>query len=70
MEDPSKTYGCHFPLEILSTMFIWGQGEMGNVIAKSGANAVMYANNQSDAVRITMASPGLATIVSFVLTFI
>lgn len=43
---------------------------MGNVLAKTGANAVMYANNQSDAVLIAMASRGLATIVSFVITFI
>lgn len=70
MEDPSKTYGCHFPLEILSTMFIWGQGEMGNVLANTSANAVMYANNQSDAVAIAMASRALAIGVPFVLSFI
>ncbi|KAL1827455.1 hypothetical protein ACET3Z_005867 [Daucus carota] len=71
MEDPSETYGCHFQLEILSTLFIWGQGEMGNVLAKTGANAVMYANNSPDDVQVVPSvSPVLILATPFVLSSI
>lgn len=59
VQDPSDTYECHFPLQIISMIYSWGQGEMGNILATRGANAVVSKTSGAFLVKVS----GFSTIV-------
>ncbi|KAK1397245.1 Glucan endo-1,3-beta-D-glucosidase [Heracleum sosnowskyi] len=59
VQDPSKSYECHFPLQIISMVYSWGQGEMGNILAARGANAVVSKTSGATLIKIS----GFSTLV-------
>uniref|UniRef100_A0A161XT85 X8 domain-containing protein n=2 Tax=Daucus carota subsp. sativus TaxID=79200 RepID=A0A161XT85_DAUCS len=59
VDDPSQTYECQFPLQIISMIYSWGQGEMGNILAARGANAVVSKTSAASLIKVS----GFSTIV-------
>ncbi|KAL8147497.1 glucan endo-1,3-beta-glucosidase 8-like [Apium graveolens] len=59
VQDPSNTYQCNFPLQIIAMIYSWGQGEMGNILATRGANAVVSKTSGAFLIKVS----GFSTIV-------
>lgn len=41
LDDPSEKYGCHFPLQFLTTVFTYGGGEVMTMLADSATGLMM-----------------------------